>query len=82
MFTHYLTVFYGTKDIRRGKEHCRTEQQQKDSITSYQPDPFPFPSLARRSVISEITSIRLLYMGRENHSLIKDTPFLSQSTQI
>jgi len=41
MLTHCLTVFYGTKDIRRGKEHCRTEQQQKDSITSYQPDPFP-----------------------------------------
>jgi len=47
MFTHYLTVFYGTKDIRRGKEHCRTEQQQKDSITSYQPDPFP-PSFSRK----------------------------------
>ena len=82
MFTHYLTVFYGTKDSRRGKEHCRTEQQQKESITSYQPVPFPLPSPASKSVISEITPIRLLYMGRENHSLIKDTPFLSQSTQI
>ena len=47
MFTHCLTVFYDTKDIRRGKEHCRTEQQQKDSITSYQPDPFP-PSFSRK----------------------------------
>lgn len=82
MFTHCLTVLYSTKDIRGGKEHCRTKHQQKDSITSYQPDPSPLSFSRRRSVISENTSIRLLYMGRENHSLIKDTRFLSQSTQI
>jgi len=42
MFTHCFTAFYSTKDIRRGKEHCRTKHQQKDSITSYKTAPPPF----------------------------------------